>query len=61
MINLGHDYQFYVSLLLQTLAPDLRVTPTHVVEQMTTPLGLAAGASHWVRSAGCRWRARGLS
>jgi DNA-binding transcriptional LysR family regulator len=38
----GHDYQFYVSLLLQTLAPDLRITPTHVVEQMTTALGLAA-------------------
>lgn len=38
----GHDYQFYVSLLLETLAPDLRITPTHVVEQMTTALGLAA-------------------
>ena len=38
----GHDYQFYISLLLQTLAPNLRITPTHVVEQMTTALGLAA-------------------
>jgi len=38
----GHDYQFYVSLLLQHLAPELRITPTHVVEQMTTAFGLAA-------------------
>lgn len=38
----GHDYQFYVSLLLEDQPACPRITPTYVVEQMTTALGLAA-------------------
>ena len=38
----GHDYQIYISLLLEGQPAGPRITPTYVVEQITTALGLAA-------------------